>query len=68
YISNVKLGIEMSIIKDIDENIINQLIIDTQPANLNRIYDKEMTEKESKYYRAMLVKERLKKQKFKEGD
>lgn len=36
----------MSIIKDIDENVINQLIIDTQPANLNRIYDKEMTEKE----------------------
>ncbi|MCR1935652.1 protein arginine kinase [Clostridium tepidum] len=68
YISNVKLGIEMSIIKDVDENVINQLIIDTQPANLNRVYNKEMTEKESRYYRAMLVKERLKKQRFKEGD
>ncbi|WP_409069049.1 protein arginine kinase [Clostridium sp. FAM 1755] len=68
YISNVKLGIEMSIIKDIDENVINKLIVDTQPANLNKIYDKEMTEKESRYYRAMLVKERLKKQRVKEGD
>ena len=50
----------MSIIKDINENIINELIGDTQGANLNRIYNKEMTDKESRYYRAMLVKERLK--------
>ncbi|EJO5349195.1 protein arginine kinase [Clostridium botulinum] len=68
YISNVKLGIEMAIVKDIHEDVINQLIVDTQPANLNRIFDKEMTDKESNYYRAVLVKERLKKQRVKEGD
>lgn len=59
YISNVKLGIEMSIIEDIDESVINKLIVDTQPANLKKRYNKEITDKEIKYYRAKLVKERL---------
>lgn len=59
YLSNVRLGIEMSIIEDIDEDLINELFLKTQPANLKIKYKKDLSEKEIKYYRAKLVKDIL---------
>ncbi len=56
-LSSVRLGIEMSIIKDIKYETINKLILDTQPANLKNMYGKDITEKQVKYFRANMVKE-----------
>ncbi|MDP4088519.1 MAG: protein arginine kinase [Bacillota bacterium] len=59
-LSNVRMGVEMGIIKDIDKSLLNNLLIVTQPASLQVNYNTRLTEKERDINRARLVKEALK--------
>lgn len=58
-LSNVRMGVEMGIIKDIDKCILNDLLITTQPASLQMRYNAKFSEKESNINRARLIREML---------
>lgn len=58
-LSDVRLGVEMGIIKNIDNNILNNLLTDTQPACIQKLYEKKLSSKEREFNRAKLVKKRL---------
>lgn len=59
-ISQVRLGVELGIIKNVDKKILNSLLVNTQPAMLQKIYNTKLNDKEKNYYRARLVRETLK--------
>lgn len=59
-LSNVRLGVEMGILKDVDKTILNKLLIEIQPAIIQKSHGGEVTEKQEGLYRASLVKEKLK--------
>ncbi|QGU96522.1 protein arginine kinase [Clostridium bovifaecis] len=59
-LSNVRLGVEMGIIKDIDKNTLNKLLVDIQPATLQKVSGDMLFDKQKNLNRAVLVKERLK--------
>ncbi|MBV7274481.1 protein arginine kinase [Clostridium thailandense] len=58
-LSDVRLGVEMGIIKDVDKVTLNNLLVNTQPASIQQICRKKLSSKESELSRAKLVKERL---------
>ncbi len=55
-LSNVKMGIHMGIISNIDNNKINNLMIGTQPANIVKRYAKELSSVERDVKRAELIR------------
>lgn len=58
-ISDIKLGIFMGIIKNISIDKMNELMILTQPATLQRLAGKALTPDERDYMRANIVREKL---------
>jgi len=58
-LSDVRLGVELSIIKSINMEIINELIVVTQPANLQMHYKSILTPSERDIKRAELIREKL---------
>lgn len=58
-ISDVRLGVEMKIIRGIDQRVLNQLTFMIQPAFLQHLAGREMTPLERDVHRATLVRERL---------
>jgi protein arginine kinase len=59
-LSDVRMGIEMDIIKDIDINVINHLLINTQPAGIQKTSDSELTTIERDAKRAEIIRGTLK--------
>jgi protein arginine kinase len=59
-LSDVKMGVDMGIIQGIDGNVINRLIINIQPANVQKFAGKELSNRERDIKRAELIRERLK--------
>jgi protein arginine kinase len=58
-LSNVRMGVEMGIIKDVSRVVLNTLLIETQPATLQQIFGKELSNKERDFNRAKLIRERI---------
>lgn len=58
-LSYVRMGVEMGIIKDVNKEVLNRLIVETQPATLQSIYQNNLSDKERDLYRAKLVREKL---------
>ncbi|NBI08022.1 protein arginine kinase [Senegalia massiliensis] len=58
-LSDVKLGIEMSIIDNIDRVIINKLMIEIQPAHILNSADKDLDANDRDILRAKIVRESL---------
>lgn len=58
-LSNVRMGVEMGIIKDVDKRVLNSLLIDTQPASLQQIFNSNLSEKMRDFNRAKLVRDKL---------
>lgn len=58
-LSDLRLGIDMGMIKDIPQNILNELMILTQPAFLQHYSKKVLSPNERDIYRAKLIRERL---------
>lgn len=58
-LSDIKLGIEMNIIDNIDRKLINKLIIKTQPANIQIKYDKNLSPNERDIKRAEIIRKNL---------
>ncbi|GGA88537.1 protein arginine kinase [Ornithinibacillus halotolerans] len=58
-LSNVRLGIDLGIIKNVSRNILNELMVLTQPGFLQHYAKKTLTAKERDILRASLIRERL---------
>lgn len=59
-LSNVRLGVEMGIIKDVDKTVLNKLLVEIQPATIQKSFKEMLTDKQRDLKRAELVKESLK--------
>ncbi len=58
-LSNVRLGIELDIIKGIDNSVINGLLVNSQPATLQYNIGRELTDREKDVERAKFMRETL---------
>lgn len=58
-LSNVRLGVELGIINDVDTRTLNKLLVEIQPATLQKIFESKLSEKERDLNRAKLIKEKL---------
>lgn len=63
FLSDVRFGIEMGIINEVNKEILNSLIVDVQPAMLQKSYNDKFTDNLRNLNRAKLVRERLAKTK-----
>lgn len=59
-ISDVRLGINLGIIKEIDVTCLNEIFLMTQPACLQKCLDKNMGHEERDIKRAEIIREKLK--------
>jgi len=60
-LSALRLGVAMKIINTIDTELINELLLLSQPAHLQKYYGEEMSADQRNAVRAEVVRERLKK-------
>lgn len=60
-ISNLRLGIDLGIIKKLKPNILNELMVITQPGFLQYHAKRRLSNKERDYLRASLIRDRLSK-------
>lgn len=58
-ISNVRMGIEMGIIKDMNTEALNSLLVEIQPATLQLISSSKLSEKDRDINRAKLIRSKL---------
>lgn len=58
-LSDVRLGIDLGIIEDVDVSIMNELMIFMQPGFLQQYANTELTQEERDIFRAKLFRERL---------
>jgi len=58
-ISDVRLGVDMGIIKNIDVAKLNEILLYIQPANLQKIFDRTLSPDERDIKRADLIREKL---------
>jgi len=58
-LSNVRMGIDMGIIKDVKPEVVNELIVKVQPATLQLQSDKELSGAQRDELRAAIVREAL---------
>lgn len=58
-LSDVRLGIVCGLISDVPEQTVNQLILSTQPAHLQRLLGREMDQNERREARADMVRQRV---------
>jgi len=58
-LSALRLGIDMGIIKDIERQVINELMVLTQPAHLQKVSGKDLDAAGRDIERADLIRERL---------
>ena len=59
-LSIIRLGIDLGIVKGIDRIQINELLLSTQPAHLQKLSNKVLTANQRDYKRADLIREKLK--------
>lgn len=59
-LSNVRMGVEMGIVEGMDIKILNSLLVETQPASLQKSLGVKLSERERDLKRAEIIKEILK--------
>lgn len=59
-LSMLRLGCDLGMIKNIDRRTINELFIITQPAHLQKIENKKLSQQERDLTRAEIIREKLK--------
>jgi len=58
-LSDVRLGVVTGLIKEVTEQEVNQLILLTQPAHLQRVLGKDMDQAQRRESRADMVRQKL---------
>ncbi|MBI5124559.1 MAG: protein arginine kinase [Candidatus Omnitrophica bacterium] len=59
-LSAIRLGVDLGIVKNLDRRMVNELLILTQPAHLQKLEGKILNANERDMKRAELIRERLK--------
>lgn len=59
-LSNVRMGVEMGIINNINKKVLNYLLVNTQPATLGKMFDNKLSAKDLNIKRADYIREKLK--------
>ena len=59
-LSMIRLGINLNVVKGVSTSLINELLILTQPAHLQKLNGKDLSSKQRDYKRADLIREKLK--------
>ncbi len=59
-LSAIRLGVDLGIVKNLDRRMINELLILTQPAHLQKLEGKVLSANDRDMKRAELIRERLK--------
>ncbi|MCL2323358.1 MAG: ATP--guanido phosphotransferase, partial [Oscillospiraceae bacterium] len=59
-LSDVRFGLEMGTINNIEKRTLNRLLIEIQPSTLEKIFNSSFNSRERDFHRARLIKERLK--------
>jgi protein arginine kinase len=59
-LSNVRMGVEMGIINNINKKVLNYLLVNTQPATLGKMFDNKLSTKDLNIKRADYIREKLK--------
>lgn len=62
-LSDIRLGIDLQILKDVSPTMLNELMVMSQPGFLQHIYNKSMNTEERDIYRARLIRDTLLKDK-----
>ncbi|MBN1256533.1 MAG: protein arginine kinase [Planctomycetes bacterium] len=60
HLSNIRLGIHLKILKDIETPILNKMFIFSQPAHLQKLEGKELAADERDIVRASLIRRHMK--------
>jgi protein arginine kinase len=58
-LSSLRLGIDLGLIKDVDHHVVNQLLMLTQPAHLQKMEGRGISPEERDVKRGDLIRERL---------
>lgn len=58
-LSDIRLGVDLEIIKDLSVSIINEIMIETQPAGINKYANEELTPEARDILRAQIIREKL---------
>ena len=59
-LSAIRLGVDLSIVKNLDRRMVNELFILTQPAHLQKLWGKTLNSNDRDIKRADLVRDKLK--------
>lgn len=59
-LSNIRMGVEMGIIKNMNKNVLNDLLVNTQSATLSIIYDNKLAGRDLDIKRADYIRGKLK--------
>ena len=59
-LSAIRLGVDVGVVKNMDRRMVNELLILTQPAHLQKLQGKVLSSNERDTCRAELIRERLK--------
>ena len=59
-LSDIRLGVDLGIIKNLDRSFVNELFILTQPAHLQKLEKKVLSSKDRDVKRAEIIRSRLK--------
>ena len=59
FLSMVRLGVDVGIVKDVERKAINELFIMIQPAHLQKLEGKKLTAAERDARRASLIRQKL---------
>ncbi len=58
-LSYVRLGVEMGIIKDVNKGLLNSILVEMQPANIQNKCNKALSSTERDINRAKFIREKL---------
>jgi len=58
-LSSLLIGADLKVFNEVDRAIVNELLINIQPAHLQKIKGKELTAEERDIYRAKIIRNRL---------
>ncbi|RLD12158.1 MAG: protein arginine kinase [Chlamydiae bacterium] len=58
-LSSLLIGTDLQVFDKVDRTVVNELLIDIQPAHLQKMYGKKLTAEQRNLYRAKVIRERL---------
>ena len=58
-LSDIRLGVDLEIIKNIDVSVLNEIMIETQPASIQKYSDRELSIEDRDALRAEIIRTKL---------